>query len=72
MTRGKTGKKSQKPELNLDREDGQYTLASELTGEDHKLATANDTLMRDPAQRKRSSTVHEGHGKSGCNTSRAL
>ena len=35
MTRGKLGKKSQKPKLNIDGDDEQYMLASELTGEDH-------------------------------------
>ena len=35
MTRGKLGKKSQKPKLNIDGDGEQYMLASELTGEDH-------------------------------------
>lgn len=62
MTRGKTGKKSHKPELNSDREDEQYALASELTGEDHELATANGTLMRDtsPSSGKEAAQSTEG------------
>lgn len=47
MTRGKTGRKSQKPELNADGDEDRYALASELTEEVHELAAANPSQTRD-------------------------
>ena len=41
MKRGKTSRKSQKPELNADGDEEQHELASELTEEVRELAAAN-------------------------------